>query len=106
VAPQLVVSMADTHEKAVRRFQDSQVFAHLSSLSGSTLKDQRAGGMEGRNLIGTPEQIRERVAAYADAGANTLSALLFASGTVEETLDAMEAFAEEVIAPCADEVLR
>lgn len=99
VAPQLVVSMADTHEEAVRCFHGSQVYAHLASLSGSTLKDQRDGGMEERNLIGTPEEIRERVAAYAEAGAHTLSALLFATGTVDETIDAMQAFAEEVIAP-------
>jgi probable F420-dependent oxidoreductase len=99
VAPQLVVSMGDTHEEAVRRFRGSQVYAHLASLGGSTLKDQ-AGAMEDRNLIGTPAELREQVAAYAEAGADTLSALLFATGTVEETLDAMQAFAEEVIAPC------
>jgi alkanesulfonate monooxygenase SsuD/methylene tetrahydromethanopterin reductase-like flavin-dependent oxidoreductase (luciferase family) len=75
------------------------VYAHLASLGGSTLKDQ-AGAMEDRNLIGTPAELREQVAAYAEAGAHTLSALLFATGTVEETLDAMQAFAEEVIAPC------
>lgn len=97
VAPQFAVSMAPTHEEALRRFEASQVHAHLESLSQSTLKE-RTGGLVERNLIGTPDEIAERVAAYADAGANTMSALLFATNTVEETIEAMQEFSELIIA--------
>lgn len=99
VAPQLAVSMAPTHEEAVRRFERSQVFAHLRSLSASTLKGRGDSDMGARNLIGTPDEVGERVQAYAEAGANTLSALLFATNDVPETLDAMQAFADNIIAP-------
>lgn len=96
VAPQLAVSMAATREKAMRRFEASQVHAHLESLGASTLKGRTGGHVE-RNLIGTPDDIAERAAAYREAGATTLSGLLFAANTVEETLEAMHAFSEEII---------
>lgn len=97
IAPQFAVSMAPTHEEALRRFEASQVHSHLVSLSQSTLRD-RTGGLEERNLIGTPEEVAERIAAYDDAGANTMSALLFATNTVEETIEAMQEFSELIIA--------
>ena len=43
--------------------------------------------------------ITEQVRAYAAAGVTTMSALLFACNTVEETLDAMAEFAETVMQP-------
>jgi alkanesulfonate monooxygenase SsuD/methylene tetrahydromethanopterin reductase-like flavin-dependent oxidoreductase (luciferase family) len=82
-------------------FERSQVCAHLRSLASSTLKGRPEAFAE-RNLIGTPEQVRERVAELAAAGVDTCSGLLFACNTVEETLSAMRLFAEEVIEPCRD----
>lgn len=102
VAPQLAIAMATTHEEALERFQASQVYAHLRSLSASTLKG-RDDDLIARNLVGTPDEVGERVAAYADAGADTLSGLLFATATVDETIEAMQAFAEHVIARFADQ---
>jgi probable F420-dependent oxidoreductase len=102
VAVQVAVAMAPTRERALARFRSSQVYAHLRSLSRSTLKDQDLGEMESRNLIGTPDDVRAQVAAYAEAGVDTLAGLLFATDTVEETLDAMGTFAGEVIGPLGD----
>ncbi len=99
VALQVGVSMAPTREQALARFRSSQVYAHLRSLSRSTLKDQDLGDLEVRNLLGTPDDVREQVASYAEAGVDTLAGLLLATDTVGETLEAMEAFAAEVIAP-------
>jgi probable F420-dependent oxidoreductase len=98
VAPQLSVSIGRTREEAWQRFERSQLYAHMRSLSKSTLKDQQGGWVE-RNLIGTPEDIAEQVHRYAAAGVTTLSALLFAANNVAETLDMMAEFAETVIAP-------
>ena len=97
VAPQLVVSVGASREEALSRFGRSQLAAHMRSLAKTTLKDQQDGDVVERNLIGTADQIIEQVARYAAAGVTTLSALLFACNTVDETLDAMEEFAETVI---------
>jgi probable F420-dependent oxidoreductase len=98
VAPQLSVAIGADKRDALARFERSQLFTHMRSLSNSTLRDQQ-GGWQDRNLIGGPEDILEMVHAYAEAGATTLSGLLFGCNTVEETLDAMADFAENVIVP-------
>ena len=97
VALQVGVSLGRTHEEAERRFQESQLHAHLVSLSGSTLKGRDLGGLAERNLIGTPDEVAEQVARYAEAGVTTLAGLLFAVNTVEETIEAMEEFSELII---------
>lgn len=98
VAPQLSVSVGRTREEAWARFEKSQLYAHMRSLSESTLKGRQDSWFE-RNLIGTPDDIAEQIAKYEQAGVTTLSALLFAANDVEETLDMMAEFAETVIAP-------
>jgi probable F420-dependent oxidoreductase len=97
VALQLGVAIGRTREEAVEAFRRSQLYAHLTSLSASTLKDQ-AGELESRNLVGTPEQVLEQVERYRHAGVTTLAGLLFAARTIPETTDAMELFSKEVIA--------
>lgn len=99
VAPQFSVGIGPTVEQALERFERSQLAAHMRSLSGSTLKDQQGGAWVDRNLIGPPDVILEKVHAYAEAGVTTLCGLLFACNTVEETLEAMADFGENVIAP-------
>lgn len=99
VAPQLSVSIGRDTADAVANFETSQLYQHMRSLSGSTLKDQDTADFAGRNLIGNAEQMLEQVRAYAAAGVTTLSALLFAKNTVEETIEAMQWFSAHVIAP-------
>ncbi|MFI6456377.1 LLM class flavin-dependent oxidoreductase [Streptosporangium amethystogenes] len=98
VALQVAVCVAPTHEEAWRRFRASQLHNHMVSLSGTTLKDQGVSDLASRNLIGTPDSVAEQVAAYRQAGVDTLAGLLFAADTVPETLDAMHEFSETVIA--------
>jgi alkanesulfonate monooxygenase SsuD/methylene tetrahydromethanopterin reductase-like flavin-dependent oxidoreductase (luciferase family) len=98
VAPQLSVGIGSSTQDALARFERSQLATHMRSLSASTLKEQQGSWAE-RNLIGSPEQILDQVHRYAEAGVTTLCGLLFACNTVEETLDAMAGFAENVIDP-------
>ena len=98
VAPQLSVAMGSSTADAMARFESTQLHQHMLSLSKSTLKGQQ-DGFAARNLVGSTAQIQDQVHAYAEAGVTTLSALLFACNTVEETLDQMADFAENVIAP-------
>ena len=61
-----------------------------------TLREQH-GGFEQRNLIGSPEEICERIRVYEQAGVTTCSGLLFVANTVPEMQDAIELFGREVI---------
>lgn len=94
---QMVVSIGDTHEGALGRFRSSQVYRHLNSLADSTMSGRLDDGLEARNLVGTVDEVREKVHAYLDAGVQTFAGLLFAADTVEQTLDDMARFSEEVI---------
>jgi probable F420-dependent oxidoreductase len=96
IAPQLVVSIGRTADDALRRFQRSQLAKHLESLRSTTLREQ-AGSFEDRNLIGSPEQISERIRAYEQAGVTTLAGMLFVANTVAEFRESMELFGREVV---------
>jgi probable F420-dependent oxidoreductase len=96
IAPQFAVSIGRTREEADRRFRGSQLFKHLESLKKSTLREQ-TGGFEQRNLIGSPEEISERIRAYERAGVTTCSGMLFVAGSVAEMREAIELFGREVL---------
>jgi probable F420-dependent oxidoreductase len=96
IAPQFAVSIGRTHEDAQRRFRASQLYKHLESLRATTLREQ-TGGYEQRNLIGSPEEICERIRAYSRAGVTTCSGMLFVANTVPEMQEAIELFGREVI---------
>ena len=97
IAPQFACSIGRTHEEAVKRFHASQLYKHLESLKRSTLRDQQAGGFEQRNLIGSPEEICERIRVYQRRASPRCSGLLFVANTVPEMQEAIELFGREVI---------
>lgn len=97
IAPQLSVSIGPTSQAAMAAFEQSQLYQHMRSLSESTLKGRQADWAD-RNLIGTAEQMIDRIGRYAEVGVTTLSGLLFASNNVAHTMDQMAEFAENVIA--------
>ena len=96
IAPQFAVSIGRTRDEADRRFRGSQLFKHLESLKKSTLREQ-TGGFEQRNLIGSPEEISERIRVYERAGVTTCSGMLFVAGSVAEMREAIELFGREVL---------
>lgn len=99
IAPQFVAAIGRTHEEAIQRFRGSQMYNHLVSLSGTTLKDQIAAGVsfEEIDLIGTADEIIEKIEALRAAGATHVSGLLFPANSVAEMKEQMQQFAEEVI---------
>jgi probable F420-dependent oxidoreductase len=96
IAPQFAVAIGRTHDEAVTRFHASQLYKHLESLKRSTLREQ-TGGFEHRNLVGSPEEICERIRAYQRVGVTTLVGILFTVNTVAEMHESMELFGHEVI---------
>lgn len=97
VAMQLIAYVGRTHEQAVERFRGSQMYQHLVSLSASTLKDQVGARHEETNLIGTPDEVIEKAQRFAEAGVKHLCGTYFCADSVEELLDQMQIFAEEVM---------
>jgi alkanesulfonate monooxygenase SsuD/methylene tetrahydromethanopterin reductase-like flavin-dependent oxidoreductase (luciferase family) len=96
VCPQFVVHVGKTHQAAVESFRKSQMNKHLVSLSKSTLKGQGAATHEDINLIGTPAEIVDKANAFREAGVTHLLGLYFAANSVQELLDQMQVFGEEV----------
>ncbi len=99
VAPQFAACIDRTHDLALTRFTGSQMYRHLVSLSGSTLKDQVDDGVkfEDMDLIGTATEIAERVNEYQAVGVDHICGILFIANSVSEFKDQMQWFAEEVI---------
>jgi hypothetical protein len=83
-----------TRAAALERFRQSH--KHLVSLRKSTLKDQGAASDEEINLIGTPAEIVNMAIALREAGVTYLLGLYFAAHSVDELIDQMQMFAEEV----------
>jgi probable F420-dependent oxidoreductase len=96
VCPQFVVHVGKTHQAAVESFRKSQMNKHLVSLSKSTLKGQGTPSHEDINLIGTPAEIVDKANAFREAGVTHLLGLYFAANSVQELIDQMQIFGEEV----------
>jgi probable F420-dependent oxidoreductase len=95
VAPQLSVTLGKTQEAAEASYWDSQLVRHRKSLAytGRDLSLQAEA-----NLVGTPDAVREKVAALAEIGVDHCCSTWFTGDTVDELLEQMQWFAEEVIA--------
>jgi len=96
VCPQFIVHIAKSRDAALERFRRSQMYKHLMSLRTSTLMGQGAISHEEINLIGTPAQIVDKAIALREAGVTHLLGLYFAAGSVDELIDQMQMFAEEI----------
>jgi probable F420-dependent oxidoreductase len=97
VAPQIAMGIGRTHEEAVEKFRSSWLYHHFLSLRQSTFKDQDLSGVEEINLIGTPDEIGEKLEKFIAAGCTYFPSLIMSTTTVEETLDQMRQFAEQVL---------
>ena len=97
IAPQLITYISQTHEEAIERFYKSQIYQHLVSLKKSTLKDQADMKFEDANLIGTPDELIEKIVKLQEAGVTHLCGTYFTANSVAELKDQMQFFAEAVV---------
>lgn len=102
IAPQLIVCLGSTTEKAREVFQRSQLYHHLVSLQQSTLKGVDVESYLGINLVGTPDHVCRKVAELGAAGVSHLCGLYFVGNTVEEMMSQVQTFAREVIGNFSD----
>ena len=93
IAPQFSVTIARTAEEAERRYMASGLVAHRKSLAytGRDLTKQVVA-----NLVGSPDQIREKVAGLAAIGVDHACALMFPADTIGEFEEQVAWFAETV----------
>lgn len=96
IAPQYVVHLDHSEEKALARYRQSQMFKHFESLKKSTLKAQASVKSEDINLIGSIDTVISRAMAFREAGVTHFLGLFFAANSVSELMDQMQMFAEEV----------
>lgn len=96
VAPQQHIYMAKTSEEAHKKFEQTQMHNHLKSLKNSTMKNQKVGSRD-TGIIGSVEEIREKVGKYIEAGVTTFPAIIFSTNTLPEMLDMARWFAEDVM---------
>jgi probable F420-dependent oxidoreductase len=102
VAPQYIGHLGKTHEAAVARFKESQMYKHLMSLRKSTLKDQVGLPMEDINLVGSVDAVVEKALKLKEAGVTHFLGTYFAANSVQELLDQMQIFAEDVMPKLID----
>ena len=67
------------------------------SLGASTLKDQTGSRHEETNLIGTAAEVIAKAQRFQAAGVKHLCGTYFCADTVDELLDQMQRFAEDVM---------
>jgi alkanesulfonate monooxygenase SsuD/methylene tetrahydromethanopterin reductase-like flavin-dependent oxidoreductase (luciferase family) len=96
VAPELSALVAARHEDAVSAYEASRFARHRRSRD-RTGRDPAL--MAASNLVGSPEAIRAKVAALADAGVDECAALAFPAETESALVEQWQRFAEEVIRP-------
>jgi probable F420-dependent oxidoreductase len=96
-ALQSVVCLGDTAEQARETFVNSSFDLFRTSLATTMTKGIDLEAYLDINLVGTPDQVCEKVAALAAAGCEHLTALLFVGNTVEEMREQIRAFARHVV---------
>jgi len=94
VAPEMSATIAIRHEEALRRYEASRFARHRRSRDPAK-RDPAL--MTVSNLVGSPEAILERLAAFADAGVDHCAAIAFPAETVDELLDQWGLFSAEIL---------
>ena len=94
---QSVVCIADTTQEARDRVERSTFDLFRKSLKDTMMKGVDLDKYLADNLIGTPDEVCAKVAAFEEAGLDGFFATLFVANTVDEMLEQMRLFARYVL---------
>ena len=94
IAPQFSVLLDKTPEAAEKRYMESGLVAHRVSLN-YTKRD--LSQQVTANLVGSPQQLVEKVGRLREIGVQHCCALMFPENTVQEMNDQIQWFAEDVM---------
>lgn len=101
-ALQSVACLGETTERAHARFTASAFDLFRRSLERTMTKGVTREDYLAANLIGTPDHVCEKVAAFERAGLDHFCATLFVANTVSELLEQMRVFARYVLSAFPD----
>jgi alkanesulfonate monooxygenase SsuD/methylene tetrahydromethanopterin reductase-like flavin-dependent oxidoreductase (luciferase family) len=96
-ALQSVVCIGNTEEQARETFFNSSFDLFRKSLQSTMTKGVDVDAYLAMNLVGSIDQIVEKVGAYQSAGLSHLTALLFVGNTVEDMREQMRMMARHVL---------
>lgn len=96
-ALQSVVCMGETTKQAHARFTGSSFDLFRGSLAQTMTKGVSRDAYLAANLIGNPDEVCEKVAAFERAGLDHFCATLFVGNTVNEVRDQMRMFSRYVL---------
>lgn len=97
IALQSVVCIAESAAAAREMYERSAFTLFRGSLKDTMMKGVNVQKYLADNLIGTPDQVCEKVEAFRQAGLQHFCATLFVGNTVEEMRTQMRLFARHVI---------
>jgi alkanesulfonate monooxygenase SsuD/methylene tetrahydromethanopterin reductase-like flavin-dependent oxidoreductase (luciferase family) len=100
---QSVVCLGSTPEQARETFLNSSFDLFRTSLKTTMTKGVGLDEYLDINLVGTPDQVCEKVAAYQRAGLDHLTALLFVGNTIGEMREQIRQFARYVLPAFPDQ---
>jgi probable F420-dependent oxidoreductase len=98
IAPQYGLYLANNRNEAIKYFKNSQGYQHLLSLKDSTFRsiDIEGTSIEG-NLIGTPQDVIDKIGRLKEAGMTHCAAICFDTNTNKEMIEQIYYFAQEVM---------
>jgi probable F420-dependent oxidoreductase len=96
-ALQSIVCLGATPDKARETFENSSFDLFRKSLAKTMTKGVDLDTYLDTNLVGSPDQVCAKIAAYDQAGVDHLTALLFVGNTVEEMREQIRMFAQHVL---------
>lgn len=96
-ALQSVVCLGSTPEQARETFRNSSFDLFRASLAQTMTKGVDQDAYLDMNLVGTPDQVCDKIEAYRRAGLDHLSGLLFVGNTVEEMREQIRLLARHVL---------
>ncbi|MFQ5933700.1 MAG: LLM class flavin-dependent oxidoreductase, partial [Dehalococcoidia bacterium] len=99
VTVSFAVSLDSSRERAVERFRNSQVGHRFTSWTSDPEVIER---MIRGNLVGTPEEVAEKVRERAEVGMSHCAPQHIAAESIEEMMEQMHIYAEEVMPLCED----
>ncbi|MCJ7634539.1 LLM class flavin-dependent oxidoreductase [Candidatus Bathyarchaeota archaeon] len=108
IAPQYSISISNSHYEAINKYNSTALQLHVQTVRQNRRrygreKDKFAArtlGMdklEEGNLIGTPNEIIEKIDQLSKVGVTHIAALIFAATNVDEMLEGMKMFSREVM---------